>query len=98
MTMVNLNGMRGPMKPGKNKKSIAISEFKAKCLSLLEEVDKTKATLRVTKRGKPIADIVPVSPATEHPDWLGSMSKSMEITGDVVSPVIEIADPQALKH
>ena len=85
------------MKPGKNKKSIAISEFKAKCLSLLEEVDKTKATLRVTKRGKVIADVVPVSPETEHSDWLGSMSKSMEITGDVVSPVIEIAEIEALK-
>ena len=86
------------MKSGKSKKSIAISEFKAKCLSLLEEVDKTKSTLRVTKCGKVIAEVIPASPETQHPDWLGSMSKSMQITGDVVSPVIEIADPQALKH
>ncbi len=84
------------MKPGKNKKSIAISEFKAKCISLLEEVDKTKATLRVTKRGKVIAEVVPASPETQHPDWLGSMSKSMEITGDIISPVIEIAEIEAL--
>ena len=40
---------------GKGKKSIhevAISEFKAKCLSLLEEVRKTKTPLRVTRRGQ----------------------------------------------
>ena len=41
--------------PGKSKKSIpeiAISEFKAKCLSLLEQVNKTKTPLRVTRRGR----------------------------------------------
>jgi prevent-host-death family protein len=74
--------------------TIAISEFKAKCLSLLKAVDKTKAPLRVTKRGKVIAEVVPASPETQHPDWLGSMSKSMEITGDVVSPVIPLRSPR----
>ena len=47
--------------PGRSKKSIheiAISEFKAKCLSLLEEVSKTKTPLRVTRRGKAVADVI----------------------------------------
>jgi prevent-host-death family protein len=76
---------------------IAISEFKAKCLSLLEEVDKTKVPLRVTKRGKAIADVIPASPEPEERDWLGSMSGTTEITGDIVSPVIEIQEIEALR-
>jgi prevent-host-death family protein len=89
------------VKPGKGKKSIrevAISEFKAKCLALLEEVDKTKISLLVTRRGRPIAEVIPTSPNMEERDWLGSMSDSIEITGDVVSPVIEIQEIEALKN
>jgi prevent-host-death family protein len=88
------------MKLGKDKKSIqevAISEFKAKCLALLEEVDKTKVSLRVTKRGRPIAEVIPASPNVAERNWLGSMADSMEITGDVVSPVIEIQEIEVLK-
>jgi prevent-host-death family protein len=91
----------GRVRAGPDKKAIqeiAISEFKAKCLSLLEQVDKTKASLRVTKRGKAIADVIPVSPETEEPDWLGSMSGTLEITGDIVSPVIEIQEIEALEN
>jgi prevent-host-death family protein len=76
---------------------IAISEFKAKCLALLEEVDKTKISLRVTKRGRPIAEVIPASPCMEERNWLGSLADSMEITGDVMSPVIEIHEIEALK-
>jgi prevent-host-death family protein len=89
------------VKPGKGKKSIrevSISEFKAKCLALLEEVDKTKISLLVTRRGRPIAEVIPTSPNMEERDWLGSMSDSIEITGDVVSPVIEIQEIEALKN
>jgi prevent-host-death family protein len=89
------------VKPGKGKKSIrevAISEFKAKCLALLEEVDKTKISLLVTRRGRPIAEVIPTSPNMEERDWLGSLSDSTEITGDVVSPVIEIQEIEALKN
>jgi prevent-host-death family protein len=89
------------VKLGKGKKSIqeiAISEFKAKCLALLEEVDKTKVSLRVTRRGRPIAEVIPASPCMEERNWLGSMADSMEITGDVVSPVIDIQEIEALKN
>jgi len=43
-------------------KEVAISEFKAKCLSLLEQVQKTKKPILVTRFGKPIAEVVPASP------------------------------------
>jgi len=92
---------RARVKQDKDKRSIheiAISEFKAKCLALLEEVNKTKVSLRVTRRGRPIAEVIPASPSMEERNWLGSMSDSTEITGDLVSPVIEMQEIEALKN
>jgi prevent-host-death family protein len=40
-------------------RSIAASQFKARCLALLDEVAETKETLVVTKRGKAVAKVVP---------------------------------------
>ena len=88
--------------PGKTNKKpiqeIAISEFKARCLSLLEEVSKTKTPLRVTRRGKPLADVIPASPEAEERSWIGSMSGTIDLVGDIVSPVIEIESIEALKN
>jgi prevent-host-death family protein len=92
--------MEGAM-PGKRKKSmqeVAISEFKAKCLSLLKEVSKTKTPLRVTRRGKAIADVVPAPSETEERGWIGSMSESIKIVGDIVSPVVDTKTIEALKN
>jgi prevent-host-death family protein len=77
---------------------IAISEFKAKCLYLLEQVRKTKKPIRVTRFGKPVAEIVPPSPAKTGADWIGSMAGKMEIVGDIVSPVIDLNEIEALKE
>ena len=79
-------------------RAVAISEFKAKCLSLLEEVSKTKTPLRVTRRGKAIADVVPASSDGDEGSWIGSLSGSVDIMGDVVSPVIDTQTIEALKH
>jgi len=76
---------------------VAISEFKAKCLSLLDEVNKTKIPIRVTRRGKPIVDVIPASAEGEGSSWIGSMKDLMEITGDVVSPVVDLSEIEALK-
>jgi prevent-host-death family protein len=77
---------------------IAISEFKAKCLSLLQEVQKTKIPLRVTRRGKAMADVVPVSSEDAGKNWMGSMSNRIELIGEIVSPVIDIEQIEALKN
>jgi prevent-host-death family protein len=79
-------------------REIAISKFKARCLSLLEEVSKTKIPLRVTRRGQAIADVIPASAETEERGWIGSLSDSTEIVGDIVSPVIDIEAIEALKN
>ncbi|HKW75061.1 MAG TPA: type II toxin-antitoxin system Phd/YefM family antitoxin [Terriglobales bacterium] len=77
---------------------ISISEFKAKCLALLDEVNKTRKPIRITRRGKPIAEVVPSAPAKRNVDWIGSMKGRMEILGDIVSPVINLDEIEALKE
>ena len=76
---------------------VAISEFKAKCLALLERVHKTKKPILITRFGKPVAEVVPPSPMPEGTEWLGTLADTMEIVGDVVSPVIEEGDWEALR-
>jgi prevent-host-death family protein len=78
-------------------KKVAISEFKAKCLALLEQVRTTKKPILVTRFGEPVAEIVPPSPAARSMDWLGSMADSTKIVGDIVSPVLEDSDWEALR-
>ena len=78
-------------------KEVAISEFKAKCLSLLEQVQKTKKPILVTRFGKPIAEVVPASPQPGSRDWIGSMKGTFEILGDIVSPANDEQDREALR-
>jgi prevent-host-death family protein len=77
-------------------KEVAISEFKAKCLAMLEEVRKTKKPIRITRRGKPVAEVVPPAPTPKRM-ILGSMKGTFEILGDIVSPVIDLDDIEALR-
>jgi prevent-host-death family protein len=67
-------------------KEVAISVFKAKCLGILEEVRKTRKPIRVTRFGKPVAEVVPPSTAKAAGRRLGSMAGSMKIVGDIVGP------------
>ena len=66
-------------------KQIAISKFKATCLAVLEEVRKTGEPVRVTRFGKPVAEIVPPAPPKNDGSWLGCMKGEIEILGDIVS-------------
>jgi prevent-host-death family protein len=73
-------------------KEVTFSEFKAKCLPMLEEVLRTKEPIRVTKFGKPIAEVVPSSANQEQGTWIGSMKGEIKFLGDVLSPVFEVRD------
>jgi prevent-host-death family protein len=76
---------------------MAISEFKAKCLAVIDEVQKTKEPVRVTRFGEPVAEVIPPSPAGESSSWIGSMTGSMKILGDIVSPANDEDDWEALR-
>jgi prevent-host-death family protein len=67
-------------------REIAISKFKATCLAVLEDVRKTGTPIRITRFGRPVAEVVPPRPAKKM-SWLGCMKDSMEISGDIVGPV-----------
>lgn len=73
-------------------KEVAISEFKAKCLAMLEEVQKTKKHILVTKFGRPIAEVSPPSPNQTSKSWIGSMKGQIKFLGDIVSPVFDESD------
>jgi prevent-host-death family protein len=76
---------------------VAISKFKATCLELLKKVKQTGQSLIVTRNGEPIAMVTPV-PAAEKPDsWIGSFASSGRITGDILSPVMDDVDWEAMK-
>jgi len=60
-------------------------EFKAKCLKVLDDVQRQRKQVIVTKRGKPVAKLVPVNDQLES--LIGSMRGTMEILGDIVSPI-----------
>ena len=77
-------------------KEIAISEFKAKCLALLDEVQKTRQPIRITRRGRPVADVNPPAP-TDNRDWIGSMKGKMEILGDIIAPASDPDDWEVLR-
>ncbi|WP_419603380.1 type II toxin-antitoxin system Phd/YefM family antitoxin [Thiolapillus sp.] len=67
---------------------INATEFKAKCLKLMDEVAKTHEPVIVTKRGKPIAKLVPVEPEEEkQPNYFGCMAGTIKITGDIMVPI-----------
>ncbi len=65
-------------------KKIAASEFKARCLTLMEDVRSTREPLVITKRGKPVAKLVPVDDGKD--DFIGRLEGVFRVVGDIESP------------
>ncbi|MBA3912377.1 MAG: type II toxin-antitoxin system Phd/YefM family antitoxin [Acidobacteriales bacterium] len=77
-------------------KQMAISEFKAKCLAVVDEVQKTKRGIVITRFGKPVAEVVPHS--EQRPQhWMGSMKDRIQILGDILSPATNPSDWEVLR-
>ena len=77
--------------------TMPISRFKATCLATLERVRRTGQPLRVTRFGKPIADIVPPAPEPPPRDWLGSFRGTLEFEGEIVAPSSDLVEWEALQ-
>jgi prevent-host-death family protein len=77
--------------------TMAISKFKAKCLSVLQRVKRTGKPVLVTRFGKPIAEVVPPSPRASASNWIGSFQSRGRILGDIVSPAAEDSDWEVLR-
>lgn len=65
---------------------IAVSKFKATCLAVIEDVRRTGKPVRITRFGKPVAEVVPSRPP-KRASGLGCMAGSLEILGDIVGPI-----------
>ena len=63
-------------------RTVSATEFKAKCLGLLDRVSQSREAFVVTKRGKPVAKVVPVDDAEPGP-----LRGSVVFLGDIVEPI-----------
>jgi prevent-host-death family protein len=66
--------------------TIQASEFKAKCLALMDQVARTGETIVVTKNGKPVAELRPHRPPRAK-SLIGLHKGKIRTRGDIVSPI-----------
>ena len=66
-------------------KAIKASEFKEKCLALIDQVAASGDKLVITKNGEPLVELVPHRPKKQSP--FGIWKDSAKITGDIISPI-----------
>jgi prevent-host-death family protein len=65
---------------------VSAAEFKANCLRLMDEVAQQRRPIIITKRGRPVAKLVPVE--EQGPiDLFGRMAGTIKICGDIISPI-----------
>jgi prevent-host-death family protein len=76
-------------------KQMRASVFKARCLSVMDDIQATGEPVIVTKRGKPVVKVIPVKP--EKDDIFGFMADKFDIVGDIESPVVPLKDWKIFK-
>lgn len=76
--------------------SMAISEFKTRCLAVLETVRRTGQPVLVTRRGQPVAEIVPPSRPAASTRQLGAAAGTFRIVGDILAPAGDPVDWEVL--
>ena len=67
-------------------KTIPAGKFKVHCLAIMDEVQAKRQAVVITKRGKPVAKLVPVE--QDKDDIFGFLKGKGKVTGDVVSPAL----------
>jgi prevent-host-death family protein len=70
-------------------------EFKARCLQVMERVRTSRTPVVITKRGKPVAKLMPLDQDPEP--MLGRLKGKIEILGDIVAPITPVEDWESLK-
>jgi prevent-host-death family protein len=76
-------------------KEIQVSKFKAQCLRLLDEVNRTGESLTITRNGKPLAVINPIT-VTKTRAKFGIAKETAKIKGDLITPAIESSEWEVL--
>jgi prevent-host-death family protein len=62
-------------------KTISAAQFKARCLTLMDDVSSTRETIMITKRGKPVAKLMPAG--KEQQEFIGRLKGVIEIVGEL---------------
>ena len=65
-------------------KTLAITDFKAHALQVLGQVAETKESVLITKRGKPLAEVIPF---TSEPPRPGKLASALVFEDDIVTPL-----------
>ena len=73
---------------------VNISTFKATCLNLLDRVKQTGRPLLITRRGEPIAEVIPPRPSRQKRIWVGAARDTGTINGDLIAPTGERWDAE----
>ena len=76
-------------------KTMPAGEFKARCLRVMEDVKKYRTPVVITKKGRPVAKLVP--PDTPVTDVFGCMVGTARIVGDVEEPILAAGAWKALR-
>ena len=67
-------------------RTMKASEFKARCLKLMDEVAESGEEIVITKNGRPVAKLAPHRPRN-NTSWFGADRDNIQILGDIVSPM-----------
>jgi prevent-host-death family protein len=78
----------------RDEETVPAGEFKAKCLQILDEVERTRVPRIVTKRGRPVARLVPI-PESIPGSLFGCLKGMIQIHGDLVEGTGEAWDADA---
>lgn len=76
-------------------KTMAAGEFKARCLRVMDEVQRRREPVLITKKGVPVAKLVPADEPVG--DVFGCMAGTAEITGDIEAPVVAAREWKATR-
>jgi prevent-host-death family protein len=74
-------------------KRISAANFKAQCLSLMDQVEAQRGEVVITKRGRPVAKLVPIEQAPRS--VFGCMAGTGEILGEIIAPTTSPDDWEA---
>lgn len=76
-------------------KIVAAGYFKARCLKIMDQVRSTREPVTITKKGKPVAKLVPADRQPE--EVFGCLKGEIEIVGDILAPLVPPEDWEALR-
>ena len=76
-------------------KHMPAGKFKARCLSVMDDVNATGEPVIITKRGTPVVKLVPVT--SKSRDLFGFMADELKVIGDIESPVVPLEEWEVMQ-